>query len=166
MKATTLLERQHRNLQQLCEAVERGSAGVRRSLLPQLASDLAAHIVVEERVFYPAACAALRDGTSGALPQPGLPQAELWLSECRSRHDQARRSLDDAFRSPPESGAFDRAIAELRTVVELHAEIEEELLFPLLERVLGLEALRRLATAMMGVYHAEVEASSRRIFLG
>jgi hemerythrin-like domain-containing protein len=149
MKATTLLERQHRNLQQLCEAVERGSVGVRRSLLPQLASDLAAHIVVEERLFYPAACAALRE--------------ELWLSECRSRHLQAQRSLSDAFGSHPESTAFDRAIAELRTVVELHAEIEEELLFPVLEHVLGPNALRGLATAMMEVYHAEVEASSRRL---
>jgi iron-sulfur cluster repair protein YtfE (RIC family) len=149
MKATTLLERQHRNLQQLCEAVERGSAGVRRSLLPQLASDLAAHIVVEERVFYPAACAALREG--------------LWLAECRSRHIQAKRSLDDAFGSHPESSAFERAIAELRAVVELHAEVEEEVLFPMLERALGAHALRGLATAMMEVYHAEVEASSRRI---
>jgi hemerythrin-like domain-containing protein len=148
MKATTLLERQHRNLQQLCEAVERGSASVRRSLLPQLASDLAAHIVVEERVFYPAACAALRE--------------HLWLAECQSRHRQARRSLDDAFGSPPESTAFEHAIAELRAIVELHAEVEEEVLFPLLERELGTPALRGLALSMMELYHAEVEAISAR----
>jgi hemerythrin-like domain-containing protein len=148
MKATTLLERQHRNLQQLCEAVERGSASVRRSLLPQLASDLAAHIVVEERLFYPAACAALRE--------------ELWLSECRAHHLQARRSLDDAFGALPESTAFDAAIAELRAVVELHAEVEEEVLFPLLERELGPHALRALASTMMRLYHVEVEASSPR----
>ena len=145
MKATTLLERQHRNLQQLCEAVERGSAGIRRSLLPQLASDLAAHIVVEERVFYPAVCAALRE--------------QLWLSECRSRHLQAQRSLEEAFLAQPESAAFEQAIAELRAIVELHAEIEEEILFPSLERALGANALRGLASAMMRVYHAEVEAN-------
>jgi iron-sulfur cluster repair protein YtfE (RIC family) len=149
MKATTLLERQHRNLQQLCEAVERGSASVRRSLLPQLASDLSAHIVVEERVFYPAVCAALREHN-------------LWLAECQSRHRQARRSLDDAFGSPPESTAFEKAIAELRAVVELHAEVEEEMLFPLLERELGTHALRGLALSMMELYHAEVEAISAR----
>ncbi len=149
MKATTLLERQHRNLQQLCEAVERGSASVRRSLLPQLASDLAAHVIVAERVFYPAACAALRE--------------QIWLAECHSRHVQAKRSLDEAFEAPPDSSAFDRAIAELRAVLELHAEEEEEILFPRLERELGAHALRRLASAMMELYHAEVEASSARI---
>ncbi len=148
MKATTLLERQHRNLQQLCEVVERGGANVRRSLLPQLASDLAAHILVEERVFYPAACAALRE--------------QLWLTECRSRHVQAKRSLDEALGSPPESAAFDLAIADLRAVVELHAEVEEEVLFPMLERALGAHALRGLASAMMQLYHAEIEASSAR----
>jgi hemerythrin-like domain-containing protein len=148
MKATTLLERQHRNLQQLCEAVERGSANIRKSLLPQLASDLAAHIVVEERVFYPAACAALSEA--------------LWLAECRARHMQANRSLREAFGCAPDSSAFDRAIAELRAIVELHAEVEEEVLFPQLERVLGAQASRGLASTMMQVYHAEVEASSAR----
>ena len=59
MKATTLLEQQHRNLQELCDVVEQGSASMRESLLPQLAGDLAAHLAMEERVFYPAACAAL-----------------------------------------------------------------------------------------------------------
>lgn len=147
MKATTLLERQHRNLQQLCEAVERGSVSVRKSLLPQLAGDLAAHIAVEGRIFYPAACAALRE--------------HLWLSECQARHLQARRSLDEAFGAPPDSKAFDLAIAELRAVIELHAEVEEEVLFPLLEREVGAHALRAIASAMMRLYHAEVEASSR-----
>jgi hemerythrin-like domain-containing protein len=147
MKATTFLERQHRNLQQLCEAVERGSAAVRKSLMPQLASDLSAHIVVEERLFYPAACAALRE--------------ELWLSECRSRHSQARRSLREAVGAPPDSGAFDRAIAELRSIIELHAEVEEEILFPILERELGTHGLRGLASAMMELYHVEVESGFR-----
>ena len=60
MKATTLVEHQHRNLEQLCDAVEGGSAGMRASLLPQLAGDLAAHIAMEEQLFYPAACEPLR----------------------------------------------------------------------------------------------------------
>jgi hemerythrin-like domain-containing protein len=148
MKATTLLERQHRNLQQLCEAIERGSASVRRSLLPQLAGDLVAHIDVEEQVFYPAACEALRE--------------EGWMRSSRRRHAQARQSLDRALDSPVEGEQFTRAITELRDLVELHAEEEEEILFPRLERVLGASEMRQLASSMLSLYHAKVEAGYAR----
>src|SRR6516165_8864374 len=107
MKATTLLERQHRNLQQLCEAVERGSASIRESLLPQLAGDLVAHIAVEEEVFYPAACAALHE--------------DVWMRSTAARHAQAMHSLEETLDAPLDGAAFAKAIEELRTTVELHA---------------------------------------------
>jgi len=144
MKATTLLERQHRNLQQLCEAVERGSASVRESLLPQLAGDLVAHIAVEEQVFYPAASAALREDT--------------WSRSTRWRHAQARESLERALEAPLDGAEFERAIGDLREAIELHAEEEEEVLFPRLELVLEPAAMRKLALTMMALYHAKVEA--------
>ena len=144
MKATTLLERQHRNLQQLCEAVESGSASVRRSLLPQLAGDLAAHIAVEEQIFYPTACDALHEEASTRFD--------------RSRHAQAKQSLDHALDVPIEGEDFARAIGELRSVLDLHAEEEEELLFPRLELVLDADKMRELALSMLAVYHARVEA--------
>jgi hypothetical protein len=148
MKATTLLERQHRNLQQLCEAVERGSATIRASLLPQLAGDLVAHLAVEEEIFYPAACAALRENA--------------WLGSSRVRQDKAMESLDRVLATALDGEEFGPAIGELRSVVELHAEEEEERLFPLLERVLDRDAMRELALAMMALYHAKVEAGYAR----
>jgi hypothetical protein len=148
MKATTLLERQHRNLQQLCEAVERGSASIRASLMPQLAGDLVAHIAVEEQVFYPAACAALHE--------------DAWLRCGRTRHAQAMRSLDRALEVPPDGEDFSRAIGELRNLVELHAEEEEERLFPRLEGALDGAAMRELAASMMALYHAKVEVGYAR----
>jgi len=144
MKATTLLERQHRNLQQLCEAVERGSASIRESLLPQLAGDLVAHIAVEEQLFYPAACAALHE--------------DVWLRSGRSRHAQARQSLDRALDAPVDGEEFSRAIGDLRAAVELHAEEEEEILFPRLEGALDARAMRELGVSMMTLYHSKVEA--------
>ncbi len=159
MKATTLLERQHRNLQQLCEAVERGSASIRESLLPQLAGDLVAHIAVEEQVFYPAVCEALHE--------------DGWMRSSRTRHTQARQSLDRALDAPVDGEEFSRAIGDLRTAVELHAEEEEEVLFPRLEGALDGRAMRELAVTMMTLYHAKVEAgygleerSSSRIPVG
>jgi hypothetical protein len=155
MKATTLLEREHRNLRQLCDAVQRGSTGVRESLLPQLAGDLVALIAVEEQVFYPAACAALhQDGQEG------------WSQAGHSWHSRARESLDRALDAPVDGEEFDRAMGELQSAVELHAE-EDDALFPLLERALDSGAMRTLGLSMMSRYHAEVEAgyppSTRRL---
>jgi hemerythrin HHE cation binding domain-containing protein len=147
MKATTLLERQHRNLQQLCETVERGSASVRRSLLPQLAGDLVAHIAVEEQVFYPAACEALHE--------------EGWVRSSRGRHAQARQSLDRALDAPVEGEEFASAISELRHLVDLHAE-EEERLFRRLEASLDADQLRQLGLSMLSLYSAKVEAGYAR----
>jgi hemerythrin superfamily protein len=148
MKATTLLERQHRNLQQLSEAVERGSTSIRASLLPQLAGDLVAHFAVEEEVFYPAVSAALHEDT--------------WMRAGRARYQQAKESLDRALDLPLDSEDFGRAIGELRTIVELHAEEDEEVLFPRLEGVLDDPAMRELALSMMSLYHAKVELGYAR----
>jgi hemerythrin superfamily protein len=147
MKATTLLERQHRNLQQLCEAVERGSASIRESLLPQLAGDLIAHIAVEEAIFYPA-CEALGD--------------DAWTRSGHARHAQARTALDRMLNVAVDGDEFAAAIGELRAVVELHAEEQEELLFPQLERALDTEQMRSLALAMLSLYHSKVEAGYAR----
>lgn len=144
MKATILLERQHRNLQQLCEAVERGSARMRESLLPQLAGDLVAHLAVEEQLFYPAACAALNE--------------DAVVRSDKSRHAEARRQLERVLAVPVEDDMFAEAMRALRDVVERHAEEEEEVLFPQLECALDSGAMRELGLSMMSLYHAKVEA--------
>jgi hypothetical protein len=146
VKATTLLEHQQRNLQELCEAVHEGSASVRASLLPQLAGDLAALLAVEERVFYPAASAALHE--------------DAWSGSGRSWHDRALQSLDRALDAPVDGAEFERAIAELRTAVDLHAQ-EEQALFPRLERALDGGTMRALGVSMMSLYHSAVEAGYR-----
>jgi iron-sulfur cluster repair protein YtfE (RIC family) len=150
MKATTLLERQHRNLQQLCEAVERGSASVRESLLPQLAGDLMAHLAVEDQLFYPTILEVF-----GEEGWPGL-------HRMRQRHEHATESIEQALEASVGGEAFERAITDLRDVIELHAQEEEEALFPRVERELEASASRELARAMMSLYHAKVEAGYSR----
>jgi hemerythrin superfamily protein len=148
MKATTLLERQHRNLQQLCEAVERGSVSIRESLMPQLAGDLVAHIAVEEKLFYPIVSQTLRE--------------EAWTRQGRARHAEARRCLDRALDSAYDGPDFTAAISGLRATIELHAEQEEEALFPRVEMALHGDAMRELAHTMMQLYHAAVERGYAR----
>jgi hemerythrin-like domain-containing protein len=144
MKATTLLEHQHRNLEQLCDAVEHGSAGMRACLLPQLAGDLAAHIAMEEQVFYPAACEALHE--------------DGWLQAFRARRAEAQESLHRAREVPIEGEEFARIIGELRGLMARHASEEENRLFPLLERAMDGSAMRELGQAMAALYDAKVEA--------
>jgi hypothetical protein len=144
MKATTLLEHQHRNLQELCDTVERGSAGMRASLLPQLAGDLSAQMAVEEQIFYPAACAALHE--------------EGWLRACDSYGVEARRSLRKALQAPIDGDEFASAIGELRGLVARHAEEEHDVLFPRLEEVLDPGAMRELGSSMLALYDVKVEA--------
>jgi len=144
MKATTLLGQQHGNLQQLCQVVEEGSANLRQSLLPQLAGDLAAHLMVEEQVFYPAACAALRE--------PG------WMASSDAWHIHARQSLERAMDAAVDSEEFALAIGELRLALARHADEDREVLFPRLERALDAAAMRELGLTMLALYHAKLEA--------
>jgi hypothetical protein len=143
MKATTLLQRQHRNLQQLCDAVERGSASIRKSLFLQLAGDLAAHIAVEEQLFYPWVARALRDEKSFRV--------------ARSRHALARQALERAASLEVDCDEFTCALTDLGKVLEVHGREQETALFPQLERSLPPSAMRDLALSMMRLYDVEVE---------
>jgi hypothetical protein len=147
VKATTLLERQHRDLEQLCEAVECGSASVRASLLPQLAGDLAAHIAVEEQLLYPAARDALHDADviDGVAGGSAL-------------HARAIRALDRALDAAVDGEEFTSAIEELRATVAKHAAQEEERIFRRLEGTLEPAAMRKLGASMMSLYDTKVEA--------
>lgn len=148
MKSTTLLERQHRNVQQLCEAVERGSPSIRESLLPQLANDLFAHFRIEEQLFFPAVRAALGE----CEPHSPPPDA----------HGLLRTYLEHILDTPPADEEFAVRIAELRSALEAHIEEEEELLFPTIEAALSPSENRALAERMMALHHASVEDGYER----
>lgn len=143
MKATTLLERQHRSLCQLCDVVELGSATIRESLLPQLAGDLVAHMAIEAQLFYPTVARLLRD--------------ERWTLDSHARHLRARQALERTFEAALDGQAFGGAIADLRAIVEAHADEEERILFPRAEREIDVAAMRDLAHAMLALYHVKVE---------
>lgn len=150
MKATTLLERHHRNLKQLCEAVEQGSASIRESLLPQLAGDLLAHLAVEAQVFYPAILDVM--GKDAIVVQ----------SRMRQRHGRATDAIREALAASVDSEEFERVIRALKVVIEVHAQEEEEALFPRIEHALEAEESRALARAMMRLYHSKVEEGCER----
>ncbi len=59
MKATALIEQQHREVESLFESIEASKANAK--LIEQLATALTAHAVIEEQIFYPAAMKMKRD---------------------------------------------------------------------------------------------------------
>ncbi len=123
---------------------------MRESLLPQLAGDLMAHLAVEDQLFYPMILEVFgEDGWTG-------------VNRVRQRREHATESMEQALEAAVEGEEFERAIVELRGVIELHAQEEEETLFPLVERALEADASRELARAMMSLYHAKVEAGYSR----
>jgi hypothetical protein len=142
MKATTLLERQQRELQELCETMETGSAGLRASLLPQLATDLVAHMAIEDQVFYPAVSRALHD--------------DALVGSCRSGNVRARCSLRRALEVPVDADEFASAMGELRSAVQRHAE-DDRGLFTRLEGVLEPRAIHDLGLSLLAAYHAQLE---------
>jgi hemerythrin HHE cation binding domain-containing protein len=148
MKATTLLERQHLHLLQLCDAVEWGSASVRDSLLPQLAGDLLAHLAIEARLFYPAIARLLGD--------------ERLSPESLASHVRACRALDRTLMLPTDGADFSCAMGDLRAIVADHCDEADQLLFPRLEREIDAVAMRDLAHDMLALYHVEVEMGYAR----
>ena len=121
---------------------------MRESLMPQLAADLFAHMTVELELFYPMIGEVLGESA--------------WADEGRLRHGQAIRSLEHALEATCDGLEFERAISELRSVIEAHAQEEEDGLFARVEHALDAGASRELARSMMTLYHSSVEAGYGR----
>lgn len=143
MKATTLLERQHRSLRELCDTIEHGSVNVRLLLVAQLAGDLWAHLTIEKTLFYP------KLDLAKALQYPPLRDA---------RADGPTRlacpPLNRVLETPAADVAFEHRVMELRTWLETHIAREETSVFPHAERALTADELRALGTRMITLYAA------------
>src|SRR6185369_12176274 len=74
MKATDLLEKQHRKVEAIFKKLEAGR-GEAEPLVIELANNLAAHMAIEQEIFYPAALGVDHDGISESLEEHAL--AEL-----------------------------------------------------------------------------------------
>jgi hypothetical protein len=116
---------------------------MRESLLPQLAGDIAAHLAVEEQLCDPIVRRVL--------------QTDALARHAAAQHPIARSSLERVLEVRSNDEAFAIAIRELRAAVEMHAEEQEEWLFPRLEKALEPEVMRSLAYSMLRLYHTKVE---------
>jgi hemerythrin superfamily protein len=77
MKATELLQKQHREIEQLLERLRNAAPEQEAALREELASMLVAHTVIEQEHFYPAVREIAPDRILEALEEHGLADYEL-----------------------------------------------------------------------------------------
>jgi hemerythrin-like domain-containing protein len=135
MKATKLLEEQHRKVEAAFEKIE-SAAGDPSALLKELANDLAAHMSIEQQLFYPA----VREVN-----------AEL-VDESYEEHSMAELALKRLLRTSPADPAFRARVTVLKELIEHHVDEEESDLFPAVDDALGDAKLEQLGTRMEKVF--------------
>lgn len=132
MKATELLQKQHREIEQLLERQRSAPMEQREGLRQELAALLVAHTVIEEEHFYPALREAAPELTLEALEEHALADYEL----ARDLGDKRRDMRADA-----------RAVV-LADVVTSHVQKEENELFRKAEEALTNQELAELGEVM------------------
>jgi len=141
MIVTELLKKQHRKVEKLFAALEKGK-GDKQAQLDELANDLAAHMAIEHEIVYPAANAVDSD----------------LISEAFEEHAVAELALKRLLATDLESDEFTARVVVLKELIQHHVEEEEETLFPKMEKKLGAERLREMGTEAMARFVAVQEA--------
>jgi hemerythrin-like domain-containing protein len=127
MKATRLLELQHRKVAATFAHLE-SLEGDPAELVRELADDLAAHMAVEQQLFYPT----VREF-----------KAEL-VDDSYEEHSIAELALKRLLRASPGDPMFRARVVVLKELIEAHVEHEERQLFPAAEKELGNAKLEEL----------------------
>jgi len=140
MKATKLLEQQHKKVKALFKKLESGRSDP-APLLRELADDLSAHMAIEHEIFYPAVAELARD----------------LVSESFEEHSLAELALKRLLATSPDHESFKARVVATKELIEHHVEEEEEELFPKVEKKLGDERLEELGKQMRARF-AEVRA--------
>lgn len=131
MRATDLLAEQHRDVESLFEDLATGS-GDRTAVLRELASRLAAHMRIEEELFYPRIREALPDRVLESLEEHTLAAFALKrLAAVGVMHE-----------------SFEAKLKALKDVIEHHIREEEEEIFPQVVRALEDEELEDLGARL------------------
>lgn len=117
MNAIRLLHKQHRKAE---SALKKLTHGYDRDVLDEVASELAAHMVIEETIFYPAV----------RQVKPDL------VMESFEEHAIAQLALKRLIACGPNDERFTARAKTLLDLIQHHVEEEEEELFPKVEKKL------------------------------
>lgn len=149
MDAITLIREQHREVDELFEKLGKAKGDAqKRALFAKIADSLAAHMTMEEQVFYPHIKAR---------------SIEHVLLESTEEHLSIRRVLNDLLDTPPSDPRFAAQISVCKEQVAHHAHEEEEKeLLPAVRKMYSAEELAALGGEMLATYEQQMSKSPRR----
>ncbi len=140
MHATSLLESQHREVEALFKKLESGAD--RAGVLEKLANSLAAHMAIEQDIFYPA-----------------IKQVDDDLvNEAFEEHSIAEVALKRLLATGPDDEVFSARVTALKEVIEHHVSEEEDELFPEVDKALSDETNEKLGRVMEARFDAVLAA--------
>jgi iron-sulfur cluster repair protein YtfE (RIC family) len=140
MKATDLLIQQHKKAKALFKKLEHGR-GDTAALLEELANDLAAHMLIEHELFYPAVIAL----------------DEHMVEESFEEHALGEIALKRLLTTDPAEEGFRAKVTAVKELIEHHADEEEQELFPKVEKAIDADQLKQLGKEMKARF-AEAQA--------
>ena len=141
MKATSLLKKQHAHVRALFRKLE-SERGQHEAVLEELANSLAAHMAIEQEIFYPA----VREVD------------ETVIFESLEEHALAEIALKRLLATKPSDPSFQARVAATKELIEHHVKEEEEELFPEVEKALDEDVLTELGKRMKARFEqAEAE---------
>jgi hemerythrin superfamily protein len=149
MKATELLEQQHRAVEDLFEELaDAETPAEKREIFERLAASLVGHDAIERELFYPACekeLGAEDDVLGESLVEHGV------VEFCLFRADQNQGSDD-----------FDKYVTVLEEAVEHHVKEEETGLFPKVKGEMDADELEELGAKMEARFNEALESDFRQ----
>lgn len=133
MNAVDLLVTDHRRMEKLLDALVEATGDEKAQRFKEAADKLAAHVTVEERIFYPAVKAS---------------RTEDILLESLEEHLSIKRVLADLVALSPSDDTFDPKLHVLKEQVEHHHKEEEGDLFPKVRKLFDHDHLSELGATM------------------
>ena len=146
MKATDLLTQQHKKAKALFKKLESGKGDA--AMLEELGNDLAAHMLIEHELFYPAVIAL----------------DEKMVEESFEEHALGELALKRLLALDPSADGFRAKVTAVRELIEHHADEEEDELFPKVDKAIDAELLKQLGREMKARFDEVVSAGWEQIY--
>ena len=141
--AIDLLKRQHPEVRDLFTQIEEETdEDEKQELVQELADILAAHAVIEEKLFYPVAYANA---------------SEDLQREAMEDHQSVRRMVARLLDMSVDDEEFEEKLELLRDQISEHVDEEENEVFPMVRRELKAPELRKLGEEMQLLFEQELE---------
>jgi hemerythrin-like domain-containing protein len=147
MNAVKLLKQQHQDVRDLFELFDKArDATDKDRICQQLADNLAAHMTIEEQIFYPAAFSAMQD--------------ESRREEAFAEHQEAKDILAEILDMDMSLGGqdFEQRIKLLQQKIEHHVQEEENEVFKQVREVMNDDELDRLGLEMKALFAEEMSS--------